>query len=83
MTIKEALRLIVKDQECPALNWAVNYAKAALLMPEDSELFWRQMLYVSGNISHWRAGKTSKCTKEQIKEVRQTIRQFIKEHKLA
>ncbi len=28
MTAKEAFRMIVQDQECPALNWAVEYARA-------------------------------------------------------
>jgi len=74
MTVKEALQMIVDDCNCPALNYAVNYAKAGLLMDDDSEELRVQCLYVQGNISSWRAGSTSKFTKEQIKECRDTIK---------
>lgn len=74
MTAKEAMKMIVDDCECPALNYAVNYALAGLKMPEDSEAFRVQCLYLIGNISKWRAGKTSKFSKEEIKEARAAIK---------
>ena len=78
MTIKEALQMIVDDCECPALNWTVNYAKYALTLDEYSEELKLQCLYIIGNISKWRAGKTSKFTKEQIKQCRDIIKKFAK-----
>ena len=74
MTAKDAMRMIVDDQECPSLNYAVNYAKAGLRMFESSEEFRVQCLYLIGNISRWRAGSTSKFSKEEIKEARAAIK---------
>ena len=74
MTVKEALQMIVEDRDCPALNYAVNYAKVGLQMPDNSEVLRIQCLYLQGNISKWRAGKTSKFSKEQIAEARQAIK---------
>ena len=74
MTAKEALQLIVENQECPALNYAVNYAKAGLVMDENSEVFKVQYLYVVGNISNWRAKKGDEVMKEKIKAARAAIK---------
>jgi len=73
ISAKEAMQMIVDDCECPALNYAVNYAKAGLEMDEGSDEFRVQCLYLIGNISHWRAGSTSKFSQEQIKEARAAI----------
>ncbi len=74
MTAKEAMNLIVANQDSPALNYAVNYAKYGLLLDEDSEDFRVQCLYTVNNISNWRATKNSSVTKEQIKEARQALK---------
>ncbi len=74
MTAKEAMQIIVDNQETPALNYAVNYAKAGLSMTEDSEDFRVQCLYVVNNISNWRSTKAFPTPKEQIKEARQALK---------
>ncbi len=68
--------MIVDDCECPALNWAVNYAKEGLRLLDYPEALQIQCTYLIGNIGHWRAGKTSKFTKEQIKECRNVIKNY-------
>ena len=73
MTAKEAMQMVVDDCECPALNYAVNYAEAGLEMDEESKFFQVQCLYLIGNISRWRAGRSSKFSKEEIKEARAAI----------
>ena len=74
MTAKEAMKLIVDNQEAPALNYAVNYVKAGLSMNENSEEFRVQCLYLVGNISNWRSTKAFPIPKEQIKEARQVLK---------
>ena len=74
MTAKEAMRMIVKDAGCPALDYAVHYAQAGLEMDAASEEFRVQCLYVENNISRWRAGSTSKFSKEEIQEAREVIK---------
>jgi len=74
MDIIKALELIVKYQTMPALNYAVNYAKAALQMDVTSEKFRVQMLYLVGNISNWRATQAYDVTKEQIQQARAAIK---------
>jgi len=76
MTVKEALELIVADQDCPALNYCVNYAKYALGLSASGQLaeLRLQLLYTVSNITHWRAGKNVKATKEQIKECREVLK---------
>ena len=74
MTAKNAMQLIVEQQNMPALNYAVNYAHEGLRMDEGSHEFKVQCLYLSGNISNWRATKTSTVTKEQIQEARAAIK---------
>ncbi len=73
MNAKEAMKMIVQDCECPALNYAVNYAIAGLEMV-DAEMFRVQCLYIIGNISGWRAGSTSRFSKDEIKEARAAIK---------
>ena len=74
MTAKEAMKLIVDNQETPALNYAVNYAKAGLSMDENSHDFKVQCLYIVSNISNWRSTKAFPIPKEQIKEARQALK---------
>ena len=76
MTAKQAMQLVVSNQDMPALNYAVNYAKAGLQMDENSHEFKVQCLYVVGNMSSWRATKSSSVTKEEIKEARKVLKEF-------
>jgi hypothetical protein len=79
----EALQIIVDNAANPALNYAVNYAKEALRMSRDTktihsvEEFRVQLLYVSSNLSGWRANKKFPITKETIKLVRETLKQKV------
>ena len=74
MKAKDAMRLVVANQSSPALNYAVNYAKAGLDMDENSHEFRVQCLYLVGNISGWRATKSGSVTKEEIKEARKVLK---------
>ena len=76
MTPKKALELIVENQNCPALNYCVNYAKYALKLNEECRLaeLRVQLLYVVSNLGHWRAGSTTTATAEQIKECREVLK---------
>jgi len=74
MTAKEAMKMIVDNQETPALNYAVNYAKAGLSMDESSHDFEVQCLYIVSNITNWRSTKAFPIPKEQIKEARQALK---------
>jgi hypothetical protein len=74
MTAKDAMRLIVQHQEIPALNYAVNYAKAGLYMDENSRDFQVQCLYTANNIANWRPTKNSTVTKEEIQEARKALK---------
>ncbi len=74
MIAKEAMQIIVDNQETPALNYAVNYARAGLSMEEDSEDFRVQCLYIVNNISNWRSTKANPVPKEQIKEARKALK---------
>lgn len=74
MDAREAMEMIVQDCECPALNYAVNYAKAGLEMDAKSEEFRVRCLYLVGNIPNWRAGSTSRFSKDEIKEARAAIK---------
>lgn len=74
MTHTEALELIVANQDANALNWAVNYAKVALVMVKhgmEPEEIAHQLLYVRSNLSHWRH--------PQAKDVRLALDKYIKE----
>jgi len=62
--IQAAMKVIVKNQHLPALNYAVNYAKAADGMTgHELEV---QVLYVLSNISYWR-GAEAKQTRNLLK----------------
>ena len=75
MTPTQALKLIVKYQDMPALNYAVNYAKAGLQIADpNSHEFKIQCLYIVGNINNWRQTKASSVTNIEIREVRKTLR---------
>jgi hypothetical protein len=74
MTAKQAMKMIVDNQESPALNYAVNYAKAGLVMDENSHEFKVQCLYIVSNIGNWRSTKANPIPKEQIKEARQALK---------
>jgi len=70
------LELIVADQNCPALNYCIGYAKYALGLSASGQLaeLRVQLLYVVSNMAHWRAGKNVKATAEQIKECRAVLK---------
>lgn len=74
MTAKDAMKLVVANQDSPALNYAVNYAKVGLNMDENSHEFRVQCLYLVGNISNWRATKSASITREEIKEAREVLK---------
>lgn len=56
MTKREAIKVILSDRKAysKSLNYAVNYCRYALLMPEDSEQFSGQIPYILTNITKWR-----------------------------
>ncbi len=85
MTVDEALQLIVKHENQPALNHAVNYAKYALILlyqaPVDclsNHEFKLQLAYVLNNMTHWRANKGCTATTADIKECRQVLKEASK-----
>ncbi len=68
MKIKKALQTVVDHADkTKAVNYAVNYAKAALEMNEGSHEFDVQVLYVLTNIHHWR-GPVAKEVRKVIKQ---------------
>ena len=54
-----AFKTIVHNQNAPALNYAVEYAKYELICPEDELKI--QAIYVLGNISRWNCDDGKKC----------------------
>jgi hypothetical protein len=74
MTKTEALQTIVDNQDNPSLNYAINYAKVALIMTEQDMGFETQLIYVLSNLSGWRVNKKFSITKETIKEVKDTLK---------
>ena len=76
MTPKKALELIIENQNCPALYYAVKYAKHALNLEADGRLaeLRIQLLYVVCSISRWRTSKAFQVTNEQIKECRTVLK---------
>lgn len=76
MTVKEALELIVENQNCPALDHAINYAKYALGLEAAGQLaeLRVQLLYVTCNLSKWRTSKAFQVTNEQIRECREVLK---------
>ena len=81
MSVSEALELIVNNWMCPALNYCIDYARYALslgpcgpMTTSDRRIFKVQLLYVLCNMTHWRAGKSTTATAEQIKTARQVLK---------
>ena len=76
MTPKKALELIIENQNYPALNYAVGYAKYALKLNAECRLaeLRIQLLYVVSNLSKWRTSKAFQVTNEQIKECRTVLK---------
>lgn len=58
---------IFHERGSPALNYAVNYAKAGVWM-ENGEEIRMQCLYLLNNITHWR-GPTAKRCRETLKRL--------------
>ena len=75
MTPTQALKLIVKYQDMPSLNYAVNYAKGGLAMDPMSHEFKIQCLYIVGNINNWRQTKAFAVTNIEIREARKALRE--------
>ncbi len=80
MTVEKALRLIIANKQCPALNNCYNYARLAHVYLRDRQLadLRTQLLYVVNNMTNWRAGSTTTATKEQIKECRRVLKEACK-----
>jgi hypothetical protein len=67
--LKQALAMIERNRELPALNWAVNYARHAMLMCErgdDVREIKHQVNYVLSNVGSWR-GEDAKWCKAVLK----------------
>lgn len=65
-----ACQNIVDNQDKPALNYAVNYAKHGLTVSEANHEAHVQALYIRGNLSSWRgpvAKETRSCLDNFIK----------------
>ena len=69
MTVQEAMTEIVKNRNEKSLNYAVEYARYGMGLPEGEELRV-QCLYVLNNISRWRG--------PVAKEVRETLKAYTK-----
>lgn len=65
MKKKDAIRVILSDiaKYDTSLNYAVNYCIKAMKMPEDSEAFDTQALYILNNITYWRHPLAKKVRK--------------------
>jgi len=78
MTVTEALQLIIENSHIPALNYAVNYARAALILLEQIDKneygFKVQLMYILNNMSRWRQSKASTTTAAEIKECRAVLK---------
>ena len=70
MNVKDAITIILIDQQSPALNYAVNYCAEAMRMPDDSHELKVQCLYILSNITRWRHPRA--------KEVRECLKKFSK-----
>lgn len=68
MTVKDAIRVILSDTKNYAgtLNWAVNYCRAAIGMPDGSVELRTQCAYILNNISRWRHPQ-AKAVREVLK----------------
>lgn len=64
--VHQAFLKIIEHRDEKAVNWAVNYARAGLSLFGDD--LRTQVLYVLGNIQHWRG--------PVAKEVRATLKHF-------
>jgi hypothetical protein len=71
MTFEQCCKAIVAAGDDPKqvkqVNYAVNYAKAGLLMSHP-EAIKMQALYIVNNISSWR-GDTAKAVREELKRI--------------
>lgn len=63
-----ACQAIVESANVPALNYAVNYAKAGLKMVDSYEIKV-QALYILNNMTHWR-GSEAKEVREILKGIK-------------
>jgi hypothetical protein len=68
--VRAALQMIQDNADSKALNWAVDYATEGLKLLNKNctnEDLKRQLLYVAGNINHWR-GDQAKLVRSILKE---------------
>lgn len=63
-----ACKVIIEYADKPALNYAVNYAKAGISMVCSDEIRV-QALYILNNIQYWR-GEDAKETREILKSTK-------------
>jgi len=69
LSFHQACSAILIHKKEPSLNWAVNYAKYGLEIPdEDGEQQRVQALYILGNITRWR-GELAKRVRATLKKV--------------
>ena len=68
--VREALKMIIKNEDSKALNYCVDYAKVAVFM--DPEELKYQIPYILSNMTHWRG--------EKAKQVGKTLKEFMKSH---
>ncbi len=64
-SVKQCLKMIITNQEKPALNYAVNYARVGLYQTRYELKV--QCLYVLSNMQSWR-GNTAKHVRSVLKE---------------
>ena len=66
MSFAECCDSIIRNAHEPALNWAVNYAKAGRnMVGEEARV---QALYIVGNISRWR-GEEARNVRHALKRI--------------
>lgn len=64
LSFDDCCRAIIRNKDKPALNWAVNYARAGIGMTgRDART---QALYILSNITHWRG--------DEAKQVRASLK---------
>jgi hypothetical protein len=64
MSFQECCDTIIKHSNVPALNYAVNYAKAGRNMVGDEARV--QALYILNNMQQWR-GDTARAVRDALK----------------
>ena len=69
--VMDALKTLLQHSDADALNYAVNYANAAVVMEMHGHELYVQVLYVLNNMTGWRGGTA--------KQVRAVLKAFPKQ----